>query len=126
MVRGLGSRIVAVLCLLGFLLPMLPSLQPAVHDHPGAVVDGFDAGARLAVDAADQPTLLGKLLSLESGDSKRVSGGGSPAIPAVALQFAAWDARAFRGHAPAPDFRVADNGIRRGDRSPTGPPVTTA
>src|SRR3546814_10115034 len=75
-IGGFRPRIVALLCLLGLLLPMLSVPQP-VAVQTWAPAAGFDSGARLAVDSdvAKQPALLAKLGILDS-DVRRGPAGG--------------------------------------------------
>lgn len=124
-----ARRLVALACILGLFLPMLPAAFQAAPQQPSAAVAaGYDMAAPLALSRAgsDQPAMLAKLLSLDSGDAKRFAGDGKPP-PHVPTAFAvSWDLLADAGGRIEPPVRVVDAGISRGPRSPTGPPSATA
>ncbi len=125
---SIRRRLIALFCLLGLLLPMLPLANGAASQHVAALAADIAGGPRLEVDAgvADQPAMLGKLLSIDSGDSKRIVGGGKPALPPCAATALAWGESTTAPIISWPEVAIADSGIRRGDRSPTGPPAATA
>lgn len=124
---GIRRRAIALLCLLGLLLPMLPLANGAASQHVVALAADISGGPRLEVDAgsADQPAMLGKLLSIDSGDTKRIVGGGKPVLPPCAATTLVWGESTIAPILSWPEVAIADSGIRRGDRSPTGPPLAT-
>lgn len=119
-----GRRAVALLCLLALLLPALPLTKDAALQRVAAIAADLDGGARLAIDAgtANQPAMLGKLLAVDSGDGKRMAGGAKPALPPANVLDLSWGIGPAAAAPPAPEIAAVAIGIRRGDRSPTGPP----
>lgn len=129
---GLRSRLVALLCLLALLMPMLPPAAAGSFDPiPEAFVgvDGFDAGAKLAVDSvvAEHPALLAKRIVADGSETRRSSPGGGDVPPALGAATPEWNPSTVRGPPlPRPVLRTVDAGILQSNRTPTGPPTATA